>query len=74
MAGVFLSYAREDLPFVRRLHDALLAAGREPAWDQDHQLVPFGAPYRTAIASAIAGCEKFVFVISPDSLDSGPRR
>ena len=36
MGGVFLSYAREDLPFVRRLHDALGAAGREPAWDQDH--------------------------------------
>ena len=34
--------------------------------------MPFGAPYRTAIASAIAGCEKFVFVVSPDSLDSGP--
>jgi hypothetical protein len=29
MAGVFLSYAREDLPFVGRLHAALGAAVRD---------------------------------------------
>ncbi len=72
MSGVFLSYAREDLPFVRRLHDALAAEGRDPAWDQDHAVVPFSAPYQSEIDTAIAGSEKFVFVISPDSLDSGP--
>ena len=72
MSGVFLSYAREDLPFVRRLHAALSAAARDPAWDQDHRVVPFGAPYRTEIDAAIAGSEKFIFVISPDSLDSDP--
>ena len=72
MSGVFLSYAREDLPFARRLHDALSAAGRDPAWDQDHAVVPFSAPYESEIATAIAGSEKFIFVISPDSLGSGP--
>jgi WD40 repeat protein len=72
MSGVFLSYAREDLPFVRRVHDALSAAGRDPAWDQDHAVVPFSSPYESEIAAAIAGSEKFVFVISPDSLDSAP--
>ena len=72
MSGVFLSYAREDLPFVRRLRDALSAAGRDPAWDQDHAVVPFSSPYQSEIDTAIAGSEKFVFVISPDSLDSGP--
>jgi WD40 repeat protein len=72
MTGVFISYAREDLPFARRLHDALFAAGRDPAWDQDHAVVPFSAPYQSEIAAAIAGSEKFVFVISPDSLASGP--
>jgi hypothetical protein len=70
LAGVFLSYAREDLAFVRRLHEALSAADRDPAWDQDHAVVPFGAPYRSEIAAVIAGSEKFIFVISPDSLDS----
>jgi hypothetical protein len=72
MSGVFLSYAREDKLFAQRLHDALSAAGRDPAWDQDHAVVPFSAPYESEIAAAIAGSEKFVFVISPDSLDSGP--
>ena len=72
MTGVFISYAREDLPFARRLHDALSAAGRDPAWDQDHAVVPFGAAYKSEIAGAIAGSEKFIFVISPDSLASGP--
>ena len=72
MAGAFISYAREDLQFARRLHDALTAAGRDPAWDQDHAVVPFSAPYQPEIAAAIAKSEKFVFVISPDSLASGP--
>ena len=72
MSGVFLSYAREDQPFARRLHDTLSAAGRDPAWDQDHAVVPFSAPYEAEIATAIAGSEKFIFVISPDSLDSHP--
>ena len=35
-------------------------------------MVPFSAPYEAEIATAIARSEKFVFVISPDSLDSGP--
>ena len=72
MSGVFLSYAREDQPFARRLHDALAAARRDPAWDQDHAVVPFSAPYEAEIATAITASEKFIFVISPDSLDSHP--
>ena len=72
MSGVFLSYAREDLPFVRHLHDALATAGRDPAWDQDHEVVPFSAPFQPEIDTAIAGSDKFIFVISPDSLDSDP--
>src|SRR5580693_8463991 len=72
MAEVFISYAREDLRFARRLHDALSAAERDPAWDQDHAVVPFSAPYQSEITAAIAGSEKFIFVISPDSLASDP--
>ncbi len=72
MPGVFLSYAREDMAFVRILHDALAAAGRQPAWDQDHAVVPFSALYQEEIKAAIIGSDKFVFVISPDSLDSEP--
>ena len=72
MPGVFISYAREDRVFVRRLYDALLAADREPVWDQDHGAVPFSAPWRPEIQAAIENSDKFIFVISPDSLDSGP--
>jgi hypothetical protein len=68
----FPSYAREDQAFARRLRGALSAAGRDPAWDQDHAVVPFGAPYEAEIATTIAGSEKFIFVISSDSLDSQP--
>jgi len=57
---------------VRRLHAALSAAARDPVWDQDHGAVPFSALYRAEIAATIAGSEKFIFVISPDSLDSSP--
>ena len=70
LAGVFLSYAREDMTFVSRLHQALATAGRDPAWDQDHQIVPFSAPYRAEIATAITASDKFIFVISPHSLAS----
>src|SRR5215469_9641451 len=72
MASVFLSYAHEDMDFVSRLHEALVAAGQQPAWDQDHGVVPFSSPYRAEIAAAITASDKFAFVITPDSLSSGP--
>lgn len=72
MTSVFLSYAREDLRFARRLHEALTRLGHAPAWDQDHGVVPVSSLYRDQISTAIAAAEKFVFVISPDSLESGP--
>src|SRR5580704_8703731 len=72
MSGAFISYAREDQPFAQRLYDALFKAGREPTWDQDHKAVPFSAPWRPEIATAIDNSDKFIFVISPESLDSEP--
>jgi hypothetical protein len=72
LAGVFVSYAREDGAFVRRLHDALAAADRDPAWDQDHEVIPFSSLYEDEITAAITAADKFVFVISPDSLASQP--
>jgi WD40 repeat protein len=72
MPGVFISYAREDLQIARRLYDALATAGLQPTWDQDHEAVPFSARWRPEIQAAIESSDKFLFVISPDSLDSGP--
>jgi WD40 repeat protein len=42
------------------------------ALDQDHDVVPFSSMYEDQIASAITAADKFIFVISPDSLASGP--
>ena len=72
MAGAFISYAREDEPFARRLYDALTLSGREPTWDQDHAVVPFSSRWRAEIRAAIENSDKFIFVISPDSLASQP--
>ena len=70
MAGVFIAYAREDEQFARRLHDLLSSSGREPVWDQDHTAVPFGMPWRQEIREAIQNTDKFIFIISPESLAS----
>ena len=70
MPSVFISYAREDQDFARELFDALCAAGHQPSWDQDHEVVPFSAPWRAEIQSAIDRSEKFIFILSPDSLES----
>ena len=74
MPGVFISYAREDLEFVTRLHDGLAAAARDPAWDQDHGVVPFGAMYEAEVSAAITASDKLVFVLTPASLASEPCR
>jgi len=52
---------------VRRLYDALQSSGCEPTWDA---AVPPGASWRQEIQKAILGSDKFIYVISPDSLAS----
>jgi hypothetical protein len=70
MPSVFISYAREDQNFARELFGALSTADHQPSWDQDHDVVPFSAPWRAEIRNAIDKSEKFIFILSPDSLDS----
>ena len=41
MADVFISYSRRDQAFVRRLHDALVAAGRETWVDWERLVARF---------------------------------
>ena len=72
MTSAFVSYAREDRAFVGHLAEALRARSVVPAWDQDHSVLPFSAPWRQEIESAIRSADKFVFVISPDSIASLP--
>ena len=66
--GPFVSYAREDQPFVRKLHAALDRRQRDTwvDWEGIYPTEEWIAKIRSAIDSAQA----FVFVISPDSVAS----
>ncbi len=68
MNHVFISYSRKDGSFVRRLQEALRAAGRD-VW-VDWEDIPPTAEWMGEITSAIESAEAFLFVISPDSLRS----
>ncbi len=69
MAGeVFISYAREDERFVRRLHEALVQRNRE-TW-VDWEDIPLTADWWAEIQRGIEAANTFVFIISPDSAQS----
>ena len=65
---VFISYSRKDKPFVRKLNAAIDAAGID-AW-VDWEGIPLSSDWMSEITTAINGGDAFVFVISPDSLNS----
>jgi len=68
MASVFISYSRKDQDFVRKLYDALKAAGRD-AW-VDWEGIPPTAEWLSEVYAAVDGADTFVFILSPDSVDS----
>lgn len=68
MADVFISYSRKDQGFVRRLHEALVAAGRD-TW-VDWEGIPPSARWMDEVRGAIDAADAFVFVVSPDSAAS----
>jgi hypothetical protein len=70
VADVFISYAREDREFVRRLTDALEARGRE-SWVDWEGIEPSDT-WRQSIRDAIDSADAFVLVLTPDSLRSQP--
>ena len=65
--GPFISYAREDQDFVRKLHDALLNRGRN-AW-VDWDIFP-STEWMSEVRSAIDAAPVVIFLISPDSIAS----
>ena len=67
-ASFFISYAREDQAFVRRLHTALTGRGRT-VW-VDWEAVPALADWLPEVTAAIEAADVFVFVISPESAAS----
>jgi WD40 repeat protein len=68
MADLFISYAREDLAFVRELSAALRAAGKEP-W-VDLQDIPPTARWRDEVRGAIDQASAVIYVLSPESVAS----
>jgi hypothetical protein len=66
--SVFISYSRKDKLFVKKLNDALDAAGVN-AW-VDWEGIPLSSDWMAEITSAIQGADAFLFTISPDSLAS----
>ena len=68
MSGVFISYSRENRPFVHRLHDALIASDTK-TW-VDWEDIPPSARWMDEIRRAIIDADGFLFVISPASAAS----
>jgi hypothetical protein len=68
VADVFLSYAREDLPFVRRLTAAFQSRGRK-VWVDLEDIIP-SARWMEEIRTGITEADAVVFVITPDSVTS----
>jgi hypothetical protein len=68
ISDVFISYSRKDKGFVERLHTALQAQGRETWVDWD--AIKWTEDWWSAIERGIEGTNTFVFVISPDSIES----
>lgn len=70
MPDLFISYAREDTDFVRRVYDDLVKNDRE-AW-VDWEDIPLTADWLQEAYAGIEGADAFLFVISPASVRSGP--
>jgi hypothetical protein len=68
VANIFVSYAREDQDFVRRLVKRLVLRGQE-VWVDWEDILP-SAEWMREISDAIDAANAFVFVISPDSARS----
>jgi WD40 repeat protein len=68
VAEVFISYAREDQPFVRRLQSALEHRDLS-AW-VDWEDIPPTAEWMREVEAAIEGSDSLLFVVSPDSVAS----
>lgn len=66
--AVFISYSRKDQEFVSNLEEALERDERR-TWVDHGEVMP-GEDWHIAIYSGIEAADNFVFVISPDSLNS----
>ncbi|AFY40426.1 YD repeat protein [[Leptolyngbya] sp. PCC 7376] len=65
---VFVSYSRSDSDFVRQLNDALQVQGKTTWFDQEN--IASGTDFQAEIFQGIETCDNFLFVISPNSVNS----
>lgn len=65
---VFLSYSRADGDFARKLNEALQVQGKTAWFDQES--IASGADFQQEIYRGIEQCDNFLFVISPDAIES----
>ncbi len=65
---VFISYSRADGDYARKLNDELQENGKTTWFDQES--IASGADFQQEIYNGIEACENFVFIISPDSVQS----
>lgn len=68
MPAVFISYSRRDKEFVTQLHDALVERQYD-VW-VDWEGIPPSAEWFAEIRAGLGNADGFIYVISPDSVDS----
>ncbi len=68
LSDVMISYSRKDKDFVQQLAGALKQDGREVWVDFDD--IPYSAEWWQEIEAGIEGANVFIFVVSPDSVNS----
>ena len=66
--NVFISYSRADADFARRLNNNLQLMGKTTWFDQEN--IATGADFFTEIKQGIESSDNFLFIISPDAINS----
>ena len=69
MTHIFVSHSSKDDDTVTRIHDALEATTGREVW-VDHQDIPPGADWQTAIDTSLRDCESLLLVLSRHSAAS----
>ena len=69
MTHIFVSHSSKDDDTVTRIHDALEATTGREVW-VDHQDIPPGADWQTAIDTSLRDCESLLLVLSKYSAAS----
>ena len=68
MSKLFISYARIDVDFARRLHGVLTTLGAT-AW-LDVKDIPVGANWSSAIQHGLDSCELMLLLLTPEAMSS----